>query len=117
MRNAIPNIYTALKLIATIPVTSCKCERAVSFLRRLKTYLRSTMSQNQLNFLAIKAVHREIDIHQLAIVQRFARKYPHRMEIFYNLKPDYMRRGGPLNRLARKMGQPTSMVCCLLIGN
>jgi hypothetical protein len=39
-----PNIYTAFQIFATIPVTTCLCERSISALRRLKTYLRSTMS-------------------------------------------------------------------------
>ena len=33
------------------------------------------------------------------------------------LGPDYMRRGGPVNGLARKAGQPASLVCCLLSGS
>ena len=33
------------------------------------------------------------------------------------LGPDYMRRGGPVNGLARKTGQPASLVCCLLSGS
>ena len=37
------NIYNALKIAATIPVTSCDCERSISVLRRFKTRLRSTM--------------------------------------------------------------------------
>ena len=36
-----------------IPVTSCTAERSFSSLRRLKTYLRSTMSQDRLNHIAI----------------------------------------------------------------
>ena len=46
MRRSLPNTYAALKLLATIPVTSCECE-CVSVLRCLKTYLRSTMEQKQ----------------------------------------------------------------------
>jgi len=36
-----------------LPVTSCEAERSLSTLRRLKTYLRTTMSQEQLNGLAL----------------------------------------------------------------
>ena len=39
MRLSFPNIYSALRVMATVPVTSCECERNVSTLRRLKTYL------------------------------------------------------------------------------
>ena len=42
-----PNIHQLLRLVCTIPVTSCECKRSVSILRRLKTYLRSS----QLEFL------------------------------------------------------------------
>ena len=38
-----PNVHTLLRLICTLPVTSCKCERSVSVLRRLKTYLRTSL--------------------------------------------------------------------------
>ena len=38
-------ISAVLTHLGVIPVTTCSCERCISFLRRLKTYLRSTMSQ------------------------------------------------------------------------
>jgi len=38
-----------LQIILTVPVSSCTAERSFSALRRLKTFLRSTMSQNRLN--------------------------------------------------------------------
>ena len=40
-----PNIYTLLVIMATLPVTSCECERAISLLRLIKSSLRSTMTQ------------------------------------------------------------------------
>ena len=40
---AFPNILAALKILAVIPVTTCECERTVSALRRMKTWLRSTI--------------------------------------------------------------------------
>ena len=68
-----PNINILLRLICTLPVTSCECERNVSALRRLKTYLRTTMGQDRLSGLALMHVHyaTEIDI--------FARQHPRRM--------------------------------------
>ena len=47
-----PNIHCLLRVICTIPVTSCECEQSVSVLR-LKTYLRSTMGQERLSGLAL----------------------------------------------------------------
>lgn len=52
----------ALRILGTIPVTSCECERAVSSLRRLKTYLRSTMTENRLTGLAMMHIHYQRDI-------------------------------------------------------
>ena len=52
-----PCIANLLKLVATWPVTTCSCERSISALRRLKTYLRSTMSQTRLRGLALLHVH------------------------------------------------------------
>ena len=37
------NIKVALRILATLPVTSCECERSFSALRRLKYYAKSTM--------------------------------------------------------------------------
>ena len=36
-----PNLDVVLRILATIPVTSCECERTFSALRRLKDYTRS----------------------------------------------------------------------------
>ena len=42
---AFPNIFTILKVLATIPVTSCSCERSISSLRLLKNYLRNLLAR------------------------------------------------------------------------
>lgn len=38
-----PNIFTILQILATIPATSCSCERSISCLRYLKNYLMGTI--------------------------------------------------------------------------
>ena len=38
-----PNIHQIFRLVCTVPVTSSECERSISVLRRLKTYLRFSM--------------------------------------------------------------------------
>ena len=52
-----PTIARLRQLLATWPVTTCSCERSISALRRLKTYLRSTMQQERLLSLAVLHVH------------------------------------------------------------
>jgi hypothetical protein len=66
-----PNIYTAFQIFATLPVTTCSCERSISALRRLKTYLRSTMSESRLRGLALLHVHREIHLNTEEIIDAF----------------------------------------------
>ena len=76
-----PNIHTMLRLCATVPVTSCECERSFSRLKILKTYLRSTMRQDRLSGLALMSIHREIKIDTNDIINRFARANQRRMEL------------------------------------
>jgi len=40
-----PNIYKLLQILATLPVSTPSSEKSFSSLKRIKTYLRSTMSQ------------------------------------------------------------------------
>ena len=39
------NIHNALKILATLPITTCEAERSISVIRRVKTYLRRKMTQ------------------------------------------------------------------------
>ena len=57
-----PIIAECLKIFVTLPVITCECERNVSALRRLKTYLRSTMSQTRLIGLALLHIHYNMEI-------------------------------------------------------
>ena len=43
----IPNISTLLRIMSTIPVTSCEAKRTFSALRRLKPFLRMTIGREQ----------------------------------------------------------------------
>ena len=57
-----PNIKTILRICGCFPVTSCECERSISILRLLKTYLRSTMGQERLCGLALMYIHRDFEV-------------------------------------------------------
>ncbi|XP_046862828.1 52 kDa repressor of the inhibitor of the protein kinase-like [Xenia sp. Carnegie-2017] len=74
-----PNILTGFLIFATIPVTTCTCERSVSTLRRLKTYLRNSMSESRLSALAMLNVHREIPLDIDEVIDLFAKKHPRRI--------------------------------------
>lgn len=71
-----------LKIILTVPVSSCTAERSFSALRRLKTFLRSTMSQNRLNDMAILYVHRNENVDIEIVANSFINKTKIRQNIF-----------------------------------
>jgi len=53
-----PNIFTLLKILSTLSVTSCDYERLFSAMRRrLNAYMRCTMSENRLASLALMHIH------------------------------------------------------------
>ena len=78
-KRTFPNIYILLKLICTLPVTSCECERTISVMRRLNNHLRCTMGQDRLSSLALMHIHyeKETDIDKVA--QRLCLKQSRRM--------------------------------------
>ena len=55
-----PNLYVLLKIAATLPVTSCECERSINTMRRLNNYMRCTMGESRLSSLAI--IHIKYDM-------------------------------------------------------
>ena len=52
LKIALPVMSKLIKLFWTFPVSSCSAECSFSCLRRLKTYMRSTMGQDRLSALA-----------------------------------------------------------------
>ena len=76
-----PNLFVLMKLLCTVGVTSCECERSISALRRLETYLRTTMSQERLDGLALMHVHYGIEIDVDWVTNEFARKQPRRLQL------------------------------------
>ena len=50
-------VESLLKLCLLSPASPCAAERSFSTFRRLKTYLRSTMTQNRLNSLMLCQIH------------------------------------------------------------
>lgn len=76
-----PNISTLLKILSTIPVTSCEAERTFSALRRIKPFLRTTMTEDRLSGLTLLHIHRNITIDLDDAVDRFARKHPRKLQL------------------------------------
>ena len=69
------NIFAVLHVLATIPwpisSSSCDFERSISTLRKLKNYLRNTMSHDRLNGLAVMDTHAEIKLDLNELIDLF----------------------------------------------
>jgi len=78
------NATIAYRVLLTIPVTVASAERSFSKLKLLKTYLRSTMTQERLNDLAIIALEGEMleKIDYEHIIEDFISKNTTRMMLF-----------------------------------
>ena len=83
-RCAMSEVCTVVKLIMVIPATNAVSERSASTLRRVKTYLRSTMSQLRLNNLLLLHTHKQrtdaLDI--LSCLNAFVHGSDHRQHVF-----------------------------------
>ena len=53
-------VHKLLKLYLTVPITSSTSERTFSVMKRLLTYLRSTMSEKRLNNCMLLHIHKDI---------------------------------------------------------
>ena len=66
------NIKVLLRILGTLPITSCECERSISQLRILKDYKRSTMVEERLNGLALMKIHQEIVPNIEKVIDKFS---------------------------------------------
>ncbi|OWR50651.1 repressor of the inhibitor of the protein kinase [Danaus plexippus plexippus] len=55
-----PNVEIAYRIFMTLAVTNCSAERSFSCLKRVKNFLRSTMTANRLNSLAILCIESDV---------------------------------------------------------
>ena len=57
---AFPNLVKLLQLSLTIVVSTAECERSFSALKRIKSYLRSTMSTQRASNLTVLSIERKL---------------------------------------------------------
>ena len=76
LRIAFPLLTKLLQIALTIVVSTAYCERSFSALKRIKTYLRSTMTEQRLIDLAVLSIERELSkqISLDQVVNEFASK-------------------------------------------
>ncbi|KAJ8866872.1 hypothetical protein PR048_032734 [Dryococelus australis] len=75
-----PNVNIALKIFATLLVSTATPERSFSTLRRLKTYLRSTMGHERLADLADVNIHRQINLSSEEVIDMLQKTDRHSLE-------------------------------------
>ena len=87
-QNMLSEVNKMLTLYFTFPVTTATAERSFSSLRRIKTYLRSTMSACRLNSLLLMHIHKErtekLDL--AAIAKEFITSNSRRLNYFGKVK-------------------------------
>ena len=74
--NYFPNIRTLIVILGTLPVTICESESSISMLKRIKTALRSTLTEDRLNGLEMLQYHRDITVSPDEVVEEFVQRQP-----------------------------------------
>ena len=75
-----PNVKQLLRIgCSTLPVGSAEAERSFSAFRRLKTYLRSRMSEERLSGLALMHIHHSLHIDVKEICHKYIQAHERRM--------------------------------------
>ena len=71
-----PNASIAYIILLTIPVTVASIKKSFSKLKLLKSYLRSTMSQERLNGLAILSIEQDLleNIEYKNLISKFVKE-------------------------------------------
>ena len=83
-RTLIGEVVTLLKLILVLPSTNAVSERSFSGMRRLKMYLRTTMTQERLNHLLLLHIHKDRtdSLSCLEVARSFVVDSEHRLSVF-----------------------------------
>ena len=74
LQSLFPNIFIALRLFLTLPVSVASAERSFSKLKLIKNYLGSTIGQNRLRSLASMSIESDIaeKLDYTSVIENFA---------------------------------------------
>ena len=84
MKCMFSEVLTLVKLVLVMPATNATSERTFSALRRVKSYLRTTMTQGRLNHLMLLHVHKDKtdQLDMTCIANEFVSGVERRMSVF-----------------------------------
>ena len=92
MQTAFPDLVLFGQLVLTIPVSSANAERSFSALKRVKTYLRSSIAEQRLDSLCLLAIERELSAKVMedvtSVVDHFAKMKNRRGNLVLAKKSD-----------------------------
>ena len=74
-----PNVITIIAILLTMPVSNATLKRSFSTMRRVKTFLRSTIKTERLAALALIQAYKDIPINVEAVIREFCSKKNRRL--------------------------------------
>ena len=88
-KELLSEVLTITKLVLVLPATNAVSERSFSALRRVKTFLRSTMNQDRLNHLMVLHVHKTLTdtLDLIEVANEFVTGSEHRLTMFGKFVP------------------------------
>ena len=81
-KSIFPQTSRLLQLLLVMPATSATAERSFSSLRHVKTYLRTTMTQERLNHLMMIHLHKDRSIDIEKAMNTFILSCQERIHVF-----------------------------------
>ena len=76
-----PNIHTILRIMLTLPVITCTCERSMSVLNRVKSFNQTTQLDDRLTGLCIICAYRDVEINWDKVMNTYANKNHRQMAL------------------------------------
>ena len=87
LEHSFSEVFSLCKIVLTTPMTTAEAERCFSTLKRIKTFLRSTMSEERLSALAMLSIEKSLISSTVnfneQVIDEFARRKERRMEFIY----------------------------------
>ena len=94
----ISEVEALAQLVLVMPATNATSECTFSALRRVKTYLRTAMTQQQLNHLVLLHIHRDRSINMIEVANAFAEGSEYRKTLFGTFSTMDLARGNIYRR-------------------
>ena len=87
-KDLLDQVCKVAKLVLVMPATNATSERSFSALRRVKSYLRNSMSQQRLNNLMLLHVHKVLtdSIDVVGVANEFVGESEYRLQVFGKFK-------------------------------